>query len=385
MKNLIFKIVLIATFGLILLTGIQTKAQDNTPPNVNQYYKGYVRKVISVDISDETNYRATLEVELTEGPSKGQFKEVNFEKVGRIQEGQKIAEGDRVIVMETSFQDELSYFVVDKYRLDSIYLIVILTILVTVAVSGWKGINSILGLIISILILLRYLIPNLQIGQNPIVIGLTGSVAIAFASMYLAHGFNRKTTVSLIATFLTISIAIMLSVWAVDITYLFGLGTEEAFYLQANESGTIDVTGLLLAGIIVGTLGILDDITISQVSIVEEIHDVDNSINLWSLIKRGMNVGKDHIASLINTLALAYAGVSLPLLLTFSITQNQPIWVIANSEYIAEEIVRTLIGSITLIIAVPISTFLGAYFIKYPPAFLKYLPKSKHHRHSHHQ
>ena len=215
-------------------------------------------------------------------------------------------------------------------------------------------------------------------------VGLLGSLAIAFSSMYLAHGFNRRTTVSLIATFITIFIALIMALWAVDITKLFGLGSEEAYYLQAYKLGELDMRGLLLAGIIVGTLGILDDITVSQVSIVEELHDVDKNLSFWDLIRRGLSIGKEHIASLINTLALAYVGVSFPLLLSFSINQGQPLWVVANSEFIIEEVVRTLVGSVTLIIAVPISTFLAAYFIKHPPKIFQKIPKSLEHGHHHH-
>jgi uncharacterized membrane protein len=175
-----------------------------------------------------------------------------------------------------------------------------------------------------------------------------------------------------------------MALWSVQITKLFGLGSEEAFYLQSYKLGQLDMRGLLLAGIIVGTLGILDDITISQVSIIEELYDVDKSLTFWNLVSRGLNIGREHIASLINTLALAYVGASFPLLLTFSITQSQPLWVIANGETIIEEVVRTLVGSVTLILAVPIATFLSAYFIKHPPKILQRLPSShENHTHSH--
>jgi uncharacterized membrane protein len=385
MKKILSRVGVI--FILLMLSSsitASTQENNNSPTQTNQYYQGYVKEVVSEQNTNEADYQSTLKVELTEGPQKGQIKTVNFEKLGKIKDDQKIKSGDRIVVIQTESADGYSYFVVDKYRLDSIYLIIFITILVTIAVSGLKGINSILGLAISILILLKFLIPGLQMGQNPILVGLLASLAIAFTSMYLAHGVNRRTTVSLLATFITIIIALLLALWSVNITHLFGLGSEEAYFLQANKFGEIDLKGLLLAGIIVGTLGILDDITISQVSIVEELHDVDPSIGFWGLTQRGLNIGREHIASLINTLALAYVGVSLPLLLTFSITQNRPLWVLANSEFIAEELVRTLVGSITLIIAVPISTFLAAYFIKHPPKILKYLPKSKHHGHSHH-
>jgi uncharacterized membrane protein len=303
--------------------------------------------------------------------------------MGVIQDAQKPKQGETLILIRTKSGDSYEYFVNDIYRLDGVYFLIFITVAVTIIVAKLKGVTSVLGLVISILIIVRMILPGLQAGFNPILVGLVGSALIAIISMYLAHGINRRTSVSILATFITIAIALGLSVWAVEIAKLYGLGTEDAYYLQSNIYGRLNVRDLLLAGIIIGALGILDDITVSQVSIVEELNDTDKSLGFGTLFQRGLNVGKEHIASLINTLALAYVGVSLPLLLGFSINQSQPLWVLINSEFISEEIVRTLIGSITLILAVPISTFLAAYFIKYPNPLLQKLPSGNGHSHSH--
>jgi len=223
---------------------------------------------------------------------------------------------------------------------------------------------------VSILILIFGVVPALIAGYNAILVCLIGAFLIALSSMYLAHGVNRRTTVALFSTLLTILVSVVLAIWFVNLTKLVGLGSDDALYLQSWKN-QIDLQGLLLGGIIIGTLGILDDITVSQVSIVEELHDVDPNMNALELFRRGSNIGKEHIASLINTLALAYVGASFPLLLSFSVNSNQtqPLWVILNSEFIMEEIVRTLVGSTTLILAVPISTVLAAYFVKHPFKF----------------
>ena len=144
--------------------------------------------------------------------------------------------------------------------------------------------------------------------------------------------------------------------------HLSGLGTDDAFSLQFGQTGNINFKGLLLGGIIIGTLGVLDDITTSLSATIEEIKKANPKYTFWELVKSGLRVGSEHISSLVNTLVLAYAGVSLPLFLFLILNPMQhPLWTILNSEIIVEEIVRTLAGSIGLILAVPITTLLAAW------------------------
>jgi len=149
----------------------------------------------------------------------------------------------------------------------------------------------------------------------------------------------------------------------VEGSQLLGLGSEEAMFLQLDPSLTLNLQGLLLSGIIIGTLGVLDDVTASQAAVVDEISKANESLGFKELYKRGLSVGHEHIAALVNTLFLAYAGAALPLFLLFYINKTQPLWVILNGELIAEEIVRTMVGSSALVLAVPITTALAAYFI----------------------
>ncbi len=382
-KKLLSTFIVIVSIGLCLPIGIlaQNAGQEqNVDPN--EYYKAEVVKVLTEDKS-ENHYDALVRVKLLEGPNKNEEINIKFQKLAGISEAEKLSKGEKIIVIKTESSEGAEYFLVDRYRMDAVIILLIVVVLVAILIARFKAVNAIIGLGLSILILVKYAIPALTSGQNPIVVGILGSGLIIVTSMFLAHGFNRRTSVSVLATFITITISIIISILTVNFTKLFGLGTEDAYFLQNSQFGQIDVRGLLLAGIIVGTLGILDDITVAQVAIVEEINDVDKSIPFWDLFKRGLNVGKEHIASLVNTLALAYVGASFPLLLSFSISQGQPLWVIANSEMIIEEVARTLLGSLALILAVPIATFLGVYFIKYPVSWLQKLPESKEHGHSH--
>jgi hypothetical protein len=187
----------------------------------------------------------------------------------------------------------------------------------------------------------------------------------------LMHPFpnaNHRTSIALASTLLALGFSVGLAAAFVRLASLFGTGSEAAFYLQYGGYQMLNLRGLLLGGIIVGTLGVLDDITTAQVATVEEISIADPRLSFAELYRRGLSVGREHIASLVNTLALAYAGASLPLFLIFSINKVQPIWVILNGEPVAEEFVRTLVGSSGLIIAVPISTWLAAYFFSRRPA-----------------
>jgi len=196
-------------------------------------------------------------------------------------------------------------------------------------------------------------------GGNPLFVSLVGSMGILFFSLYLSHGFNKRTSVALVGTFITLIIATLAALVAVFSAQLFGLGSEEAISLLQGPLKNIDLQGLLLGGMIIGALGVLDDITTAQSATVEEIHRADPKLDVTELFKRGMSVGKEHIASLINTLALAYVGASLPLMILLS-QRKFPFWVLLNSEFIVEEVLRTVIGSFALILAVPITTILAA-------------------------
>jgi uncharacterized membrane protein len=181
-------------------------------------------------------------------------------------------------------------------------------------------------------------------------------------TFYLSHGFNKKTHVAIVGTIISLIITGVLAAVFVNISKLTGYASEEAGFLQSEIGGTINMKGVLLAGIIIGTLGVLDDITVSQSAIVYQLKKANKKLGFRQLFSRAMKVGHDHISSLINTLVLVYAGVAMPLLLLF-VNNPRPFSEVINYEIIADEIVRTLVGSIGLITAVPITTVLAALWI----------------------
>jgi len=167
----------------------------------------------------------------------------------------------------------------------------------------------------------------------------------------------------MLSTLITLGISIGLATFFVNISRLLGQGSEDAMFLANSSLGEINLQGLLLAGIIIGTLGVLDDITTAQTSVVGELRLANPTLSKHELHKRALVVGKEHISSLVNTLVLAYAGASLPLFLLFSAYPDTPFWYSLNSQFISEEVVRTLVGSTALILAVPISTYIAAHFL----------------------
>jgi uncharacterized membrane protein len=231
--------------------------------------------------------------------------------------------------------------------------------LVVVVLGGWRGATALVGLVISVLILLAFVLPAILDGRSPVLVAVVGSAAIAYVTMYLAHGFGRMTTIALVGMTAALVLTAVLSAIVVDLARFTGFVTEETSLLTFFEG--IDVTGLLLAGIVLGAAGALDDVTITQAATVWELKAADPSLGHVGLFRRALRVGRDHIASIVNTLLLAYAGASLPLLVLF-VLARQSLGTIANSEVVAVEIVRTLVGSIGLVAAVPLTTWLAARF-----------------------
>lgn len=330
-----------------------------------RYYRGKVTEIVSsgqTEINGFTNFNQKLKVKIQNGSQKGKVVTIDYGGVFNISPQQKLAAGDAIILTQTTDPTGgTSYFVLDRYRLPAVTYIIVGFFLLVFLVGGKKGLGAIIGLGISILVILKFIVPQILAGHDPLLISIAGSFIIMFLTIFLAHGFSKKTGVALIATFFTLVATGILAVLFVSLTRLTGLGTEDSYLLQFGPEG-LNLQGLLLGGIIIGTLGVLDDITTAQSAAIFELARANKKFSMAELFSRGMNIGREHVASLVNTLVLAYAGVSLSLFILFVLNPtNQPYWVILNSELIIEEVVRTLAGSIGLTLAVPLTTILAAY------------------------
>lgn len=279
---------------------------------------------------------------------------------------QRLSVGEQIILTESEIpglDGEKISAVADTYRIPVLLWLLLGFFAVVAAVSGIKGLLSIIGMLSSLVILTFFVLPMLLSGANPVLVTLLAAFIIAVITVYVSHGFKQLSHIALISMLGTLLVVTLLSYWYIALAKLTGLGSEEAAFLQFGNTATINLRGLLLGGIMLGALGVLDDITISQVSTVFELRRANEKLPFQELYQRGMRVGRDHVASLVNTLVLAYAGANLPLLILFTISEGTPSWVHLNSEILAEEIVRTLIGSLGLVMAVPLTTALAAYWV----------------------
>lgn len=337
-----------------------------TDPTVFPPDEWYRAKVISIDSviesTGEEEFSANkIVVQLLNGPAKGSEITIIQDGALTFKENHPIEIGDTVVVLKTQTISGEQYYVTEQYRLPALLWITLLFLIAVVILGRSRGFTSIIGLGFTVLAVTLWIVPRIAQGADPLLTSLAGAFGIALISLYLAHGFSRRTSIALASTIVTLGIAAVLALVFVELAKLFGTGSEEAVYLQIGQLDSLNLKGLLLGGIIIGVLGVLDDITISQTTAIEELRKANPSLSFRQLYRHGITIGREHIASLVNTLLLAYAGASLPLFLFFTTNSTQPLWSILNSAYVAEEIVRTLVGSTALVVAVPIATLLAAY------------------------
>jgi len=295
------------------------------------------------------------------GPDTGKELKLNFDILQGSPKNARLKKSDKVIVGKSFFGGEETFYISDIYRLPSLWVLLGMFIFFVLLLARWAGLRALIGLLISFSVIIWFIVPRIINGQNALIIGFVGTIVIATASLFIAHGFRSRTAIAFVSTLITITTALLLSIFFTNIMHLFGLGSEEAFYLQTTPENLLNLRGILLAGIIIGTLGVLDDITTAQAAVVEELHRANTSFKFRELYNRASSVGREHIISLVNTLILAYTGASLPLLLLFQIYER-PAWLVLNSEIIMEEVVRMLMGSTALILAVPLTTGLAAWY-----------------------
>lgn len=299
---------------------------------------------------------ATVVVELLEGPHVG---DVESFEVYDLTLYPDLERGDVVVLsFDPDAGEEFRYQYADQQR-SPLLIGLAATFAVTVVLLGrLRGLMALVGLVLSLAVLLVFLLPALVEGSSPVLVAVVGAALIAYLALYLAHGFGAMTTVALLGTLASLVLVVVLSAVVVGLADLTGLVSEEASFIRVGSSG-LDFRGLVLAGIVIGALGAVDDMTVTQASAVWEIHGANPALGRRELYRSGLRIGRDHVASTVNTLVLAYAGASLPLLLLF-VGSEQSLGTVANSEVVATEIIRTLVGSIGLVASVPLTTWLAA-------------------------
>lgn len=268
--------------------------------------------------------------------------------------------GDRVYLRQTvEPAGNVIYEVATRDRTLPLAVLAFLFVALVVLVGRGHGLRALLALGLSFVIILYYVLPRVAAGAGPVTSALIGCGLSMPASYYIAHGLNRKTSIALVGSLVGLIFTGLLTMAAVWLVGLTGFSGDEAGFVSTLYGGSINLRGLLMAGMMIGVLGVLDDISVAQAATVHQIHGANPSLDRWDLFRRGMSVGQDHISSMVNTLMLVYAGTSLALLLLLT-NQNLPLGYVLSQELVAEELVRMLVTSTGLVLTVPVTTGLAA-------------------------
>jgi len=303
-----------------------------------------------------------IQVELTEGVSRGHVVDVEVPVEGFPD----VQVGDRVTVEALLTVDGFEYYITDFVRTPVLLILVLLFVVAVLAISRWHGLRSLIGLAASLGIVIWFIVPAILAGRPPALVALVGSVAIMIITLYFTHGVKPMTTAAVLGTTGALALTVTIGTIFISSAKITGFASDDAVFARFAVDGALDLQGLVLAGLIIAALGVLDDVTIAQSSTVFALHNTDPTLSFTALFARAMVVGRDHIASVVNTLFLAYAGASLALLVLFS-TGGLPIGELVNSEILATEIVKTIVGSLGLILAVPFTTALAATVVRAQP------------------
>ncbi|RDI95512.1 YibE/F family protein [Meiothermus sp. QL-1] len=267
--------------------------------------------------------------------------------------------GQRVVVYQAGGRA----YIAEPYRIPYLWGLLGLFALVTLTLGRGKGLRGLLGTAASMGVLAFFVVPQISSGNNPLLVTFVGAFGILALSIYFVHGVNRKTTAALIGTTLATIVALVLASLLTEWMQFTGLTSEETFLARFQLGGQLDLVALYLAGVVVGALGALNDVTVTQAAVVQALVQANPRYGLRELYNRGMTVGFDHIGSLVNTLVLAYAAGSLPLLLLIS-RSDVPLYLLVNNETFAAEIVTMLVGSLALVLAVPLTTLVAAWLLR---------------------
>ena len=362
-KPVLMKYLFIA---LIILMSFMTTVAAEVLPDRQEIVKA---RVISAE--NKEGKVQELQVVLLGGEQKGKVMKFENEYI-------PLAPGEAFYVRHITESGGSEYFsVADPYRLPALAGLIAIFVILAIVVGGMQGVRGLVSLLGSLLLIVYVLLPGILGGFNILAVSIGVAALIIILGSFITHGFNRTTLSAVIGMITTVIATGVLGFFAVRWTRLSGYTDEQVTYLALNLQGQIDVVGLLFAGIMIGLLGVLYDVAIGQAIAVEELVRAAST----SVFSRAMRIGREHIGALVNTLAIAYVGATLPLLLLFY-QANVPFLINFNSEIIATEVVRILIGSIGLILAVPITTLLSVYMLK-NMTFEKSDTHSHLHHHSH--
>jgi uncharacterized membrane protein len=319
----------------------------------------------TIDLGGHVQNYQVARVQILEGEYQGIPMEIDYGKRQLRTDDYRLDVGDQVLVSISKTPDNLvnAYFV-DFVRTAPLLWLAGLFAASILAISRWKGLRALLSMVFSLLVIIGYIIPHILAGEDPLVVSIIGSIILLGVTLYLTYGWNLKSHSAVLGMVLVLLLTGALSAIFVVFARLNGTGDENSMFLIQSLQTNINLRGLLLGGYIIGALGVLDDLVTTQASAVFELHHANPGSQFGELYRSAMRIGQDHVAATVNTLVLAYAGASLPMLLLFSLARGDYAYLV-NFAIVAEEIVRTLVGSLGLIAAVPLTTLIAIGFARH--------------------
>jgi uncharacterized membrane protein len=390
-------IALLAIFVAFVIWGIPYFFQ---PPSIAPSGDGYGSQTVrtrvthiieegQITLGENRQPYQVLGVELLEGEYAGILMEVDYGRRQLRSDSNRFVPGDEIFVLIGKDPDGLlTAHYVDYVRTNPLLILLGVFVSAIILMGRWKGVGSLLALAFSMLVIIGYIIPHILAGEDPLRVSLIGSTILLGTTLYITYGWNLKTHASVLSMLLALFLTGLFSVFFVSLARLTGSGQESAMFLIQFSSVNINLHGLLLGGMIIGALGVLDDLVSSQSAAVFEIYDANPTLGFRRIFEKSMRIGQDHVAATVNTLVLAYTGASLPLLLLFTLGSGNYGFLL-NVGFMAEEVVRTLVGSLGLIAAVPITSLIATTLALYGDrlgewrALLGPATGDGEHRHSH--
>jgi uncharacterized membrane protein len=328
----------------------------------------------TTELGGQTQSYQILLVKVQDGPFSGQLLEIDYGLRQIRPLGLSFQPGDDLLVTVGQLPDgTVTGYFTDYVRTQPLLWLFGIFVIFSVLISGWKGIRSLISLAISLMVIIYFMIPQILAGKDPVLISIIGAFILMTVTLYVTYGWNLKSHAAVAGTLISLIVTGLLANFFVVFTRLTGFGSEDALFLIQQSQASINLRGLVLGGMLIGALGVLDDLVISQASAVFELFQANPNQGIRKLFNTAMRIGQDHVAATVNTLVLAYAGAALPTLLLFSLSGEQYSYLI-NFEFVTEEIVRTLVGSLGLIAAVPITTFLSSLLAVRHSRLSGYLP-----------
>lgn len=315
-----------------------------------------------VQLGESAQTYQIARINILEGAYEGIQMEIDYGKRQARSDDYLLKPGDKIIVAISKTPDNIvnAYFV-DYVRTTPILWLTLAFAAAIVLISQWKGIRALLSMAFSLYVIVGYIIPHILAGDDPLAVSIIGAIILLAVTLYLTYGWRLKTHAAVISMVLVLLITGGLAAIFTTFAKLNGSGDENVMFLMQLSETPINLRGLFLGGLIIGALGVLDDLVTTQASAVFELHHANPSLGFRGLYAAAMRIGQDHVAATVNTLVLAYAGASLPMLLMFSLARGDYGYIV-NFSFIAEEIARTLVGSLGLIAAVPITTAIAIFF-----------------------